>query len=148
MLLLTRVIGWINVSYREWPADVQAINGGFPWLEVQCSCCLTPRDVDLWAPPGRPADANAHPNSKASYPCGRLSKAAAILSNATFVRRVSSTCCSCSSIMVAPDAVRWRVKRATTIQAPINMMNGHHEAITDSKSCVVIQNVSTLRVSD
>jgi hypothetical protein len=27
----------------------QAINGGFPWLEIQCSRCKTPSDVDLAA---------------------------------------------------------------------------------------------------
>src|SRR6266568_1906143 len=31
------------------PTIDQAINGGFPWLEIKCSRCLTPRDVDLCA---------------------------------------------------------------------------------------------------
>jgi hypothetical protein len=31
------------------PAIDQAINGGFPWLEINCSRCQTPRDVDLCA---------------------------------------------------------------------------------------------------
>src|ERR1700738_431658 len=31
------------------PTIDQAINGGFPWLEIKCSRCLTPRDVDLAA---------------------------------------------------------------------------------------------------
>jgi hypothetical protein len=29
------------------PMIDQAINGGFPWLEIECSRCKTPRDVDL-----------------------------------------------------------------------------------------------------
>jgi hypothetical protein len=31
------------------PTIDQTINGGFPWLEIKCSRCLTPRDVDLAA---------------------------------------------------------------------------------------------------
>ena len=31
------------------PTIDQAINGGFPWLEIQCSRCKTPNDVDLAA---------------------------------------------------------------------------------------------------
>jgi hypothetical protein len=31
------------------PTIDQAINGGFPWLEIKCSRCQTPRDVDLCA---------------------------------------------------------------------------------------------------
>jgi hypothetical protein len=27
----------------------RSINGGFPWLEIKCSRCQTPRDVDLCA---------------------------------------------------------------------------------------------------
>jgi hypothetical protein len=44
------------------PTIDQAVNGGFPWLEVRCSRCKTPSDVDLAAmkrPPTnapRPAD--------------------------------------------------------------------------------------------
>jgi len=33
------------------PTIEQAINGGFPWLEIKCSRCATPRDVDLAALP-------------------------------------------------------------------------------------------------
>ena len=29
------------------PTIDQAINGGLPWLEIECSRCKTPRDVDL-----------------------------------------------------------------------------------------------------
>jgi phage FluMu protein Com len=29
------------------PTVDQAINGGFPWLEIRCSRCKTPNDVDL-----------------------------------------------------------------------------------------------------
>jgi hypothetical protein len=29
------------------PTIDQAINGGFPWLEIQCARCKTPSDVDL-----------------------------------------------------------------------------------------------------
>src|SRR5205085_167058 len=31
------------------PTIDQAINGGFPWLEIRCSRCKTPNDVDLVA---------------------------------------------------------------------------------------------------
>jgi hypothetical protein len=31
------------------PTIDQAINGGFPWLDIQCSRCKTPSDVDLAA---------------------------------------------------------------------------------------------------
>ena len=31
------------------PTIDQAINGGFPWLEIQCARCKTPNDVDLAA---------------------------------------------------------------------------------------------------
>lgn len=31
------------------PTIDQAINGGYPWLEIECSRCKTPRDVDLAA---------------------------------------------------------------------------------------------------
>ena len=31
------------------PTVDQAINGGFPWLEIRCSRCKTPSDVDLSA---------------------------------------------------------------------------------------------------
>jgi hypothetical protein len=31
------------------PTIEQAINGGFPWLEIECSRCKTKRDVDLCA---------------------------------------------------------------------------------------------------
>jgi hypothetical protein len=33
------------------PTIDQAINGGYPWLEIECSRCKTPRDVDLCALP-------------------------------------------------------------------------------------------------
>lgn len=29
------------------PTVDQAVNGGYPWLEIKCSRCKTPRDVDL-----------------------------------------------------------------------------------------------------
>ena len=31
------------------PTIEQAINGGYPWLEIECSRCKTPNDVDLAA---------------------------------------------------------------------------------------------------
>jgi hypothetical protein len=31
------------------PTIDQAINSGYPWLEIECSRCKTPRDVDLCA---------------------------------------------------------------------------------------------------
>jgi hypothetical protein len=31
------------------PTIDQAINGGFPWLKIQCARCKTPSDVDLAA---------------------------------------------------------------------------------------------------
>jgi hypothetical protein len=36
------------------PTIDQAINGGYPWLEIKCSRCLSPRDVDLCALPHVP----------------------------------------------------------------------------------------------
>jgi len=29
------------------PTVDQAINGGYPWLEIECSRCKSKRDVDL-----------------------------------------------------------------------------------------------------
>ena len=29
------------------PTVDQALNGGFPWLQIECSRCRTPRDIDL-----------------------------------------------------------------------------------------------------
>jgi hypothetical protein len=31
------------------PTIDQAVNGGYPWIEIECSRCKTPRDVDLAA---------------------------------------------------------------------------------------------------
>lgn len=31
------------------PTVDQAVNGGFPWLQIECSRCRTPRDIDLAA---------------------------------------------------------------------------------------------------
>ena len=31
------------------PTVDQAVNGGFPWLQIQCSRCKTPNEVDLAA---------------------------------------------------------------------------------------------------
>ena len=31
------------------PTVDQAVNGGYPWLQIECSRCKTPRDVDLAA---------------------------------------------------------------------------------------------------
>jgi hypothetical protein len=36
------------------PTIDQATNGGHPWLEIKCSCCQTPRNVDLAALPHVP----------------------------------------------------------------------------------------------
>ena len=36
------------------PTIDQAINGGFPWLEIACSRCRTPRSVDLCTLPHVP----------------------------------------------------------------------------------------------
>src|SRR3984893_14199962 len=41
------------------PTIGQAINGGFPWLEVKCSRCRTSSSVDL-AAINRPADTPVH----------------------------------------------------------------------------------------
>jgi hypothetical protein len=66
--------------------------------------------------------------------CVRFSRAIAILSSVAFVRRVSAICCSYRSIMVAPDVVRCREKRITTIQAMIITTKGHHESSIDNQS--------------
>jgi hypothetical protein len=39
--------GWRPIDPS--PTVNQAINGGFPWLQVECSRCRTPRDIDLAA---------------------------------------------------------------------------------------------------
>jgi hypothetical protein len=31
------------------PTIDQAVNGGYPWIEIECSRCRTKRDVDLAA---------------------------------------------------------------------------------------------------
>jgi hypothetical protein len=36
------------------PTIDQAINGGYPWLQIECLRCKTPRDVDLAALPHPP----------------------------------------------------------------------------------------------
>jgi hypothetical protein len=36
------------------PTVDQAINGGYPWLEIECSRCKTQRDVDLAGLPHAP----------------------------------------------------------------------------------------------
>lgn len=36
------------------PTIDQAVNGGFPWLEIECSRCRTPNEVDLAALPHPP----------------------------------------------------------------------------------------------
>lgn len=36
------------------PTVDRAINGGFPWLQIECSRCRTPRDIDLAALPHAP----------------------------------------------------------------------------------------------
>ena len=45
--------GRVNCIYIEpidpSPTIDQAVNGGFPWLEIRCSRCKTPSDVDLAA---------------------------------------------------------------------------------------------------
>ena len=38
------------------PTIDQAVNGGFPWLEIQCARCKTPSDVDLAAMKHPPSD--------------------------------------------------------------------------------------------
>jgi hypothetical protein len=54
-----------NLAYQSWneriwsdggpvdpsPTVDQAINGGYPWLEIACSRCKAKRDVDLAALP-------------------------------------------------------------------------------------------------
>ncbi|MVT64828.1 hypothetical protein GPL21_06865 [Bradyrhizobium pachyrhizi] len=36
------------------PTIDQAVNGGYPWIEIECSRCKTKRDVDLAAVPHPP----------------------------------------------------------------------------------------------
>ena len=50
------------------PTIDQAVNGGFPWLEIECSRCKTPSDVDL-AALKPPADhLRARPRQPAALP--------------------------------------------------------------------------------
>lgn len=41
------------------PTVDQAVNGGYPWLQIECSRCKTPRDIDL-AALGAPATTFVH----------------------------------------------------------------------------------------
>jgi hypothetical protein len=50
------------------PTIDQAVNGGFPWLEIACSRCKTRRDVDLASL--APCLHHAHPRSR-QPPCLR-----------------------------------------------------------------------------
>jgi hypothetical protein len=50
-----RALGPIDPS----PTIDAAINGGYPWLQIECSRCKTPRDVDL-AGLKRPATTFVH----------------------------------------------------------------------------------------
>ena len=50
------------------PTIDQAINGGFPWLEIECSRCKTPRDVDLAALPPRADDMRARSRRAVGLP--------------------------------------------------------------------------------
>jgi phage FluMu protein Com len=39
-----------NLACQSWNERIdQAINGGFPWLEIECSRCKLPNSVDLCA---------------------------------------------------------------------------------------------------
>lgn len=38
---------WADGGPIDPPAIDQALNGGYPWLEIECSRCKTKRDVDL-----------------------------------------------------------------------------------------------------
>jgi hypothetical protein len=40
---------WSGEPIDPSPTIDQAVNGGFPWLEIQCARCKTPSDVDLAA---------------------------------------------------------------------------------------------------
>src|SRR3978361_107377 len=46
------------------PTVDQAINGGFPWLEIRCARCKTPNDVDLAALKHPPTTFRAEPASR------------------------------------------------------------------------------------
>jgi hypothetical protein len=49
------------------PTIDQAVNGGFPWLEIQCARCKTPSDVDL-AAMKHPPSTRARPRQPAALP--------------------------------------------------------------------------------
>ncbi|MCK1316619.1 MULTISPECIES: hypothetical protein [unclassified Bradyrhizobium] len=51
----------------------QAINGGYPWLEIECSRCRTKRDVDLAALP-HPSTTFVH-DLASRLRCGKCAKA-------------------------------------------------------------------------
>jgi hypothetical protein len=48
------------------PTIDQAVNGGFPWLEIQCARCKTPSDVDLAVTEHPPTHVCARPRRPAA----------------------------------------------------------------------------------
>jgi hypothetical protein len=50
------------------PTADQAINGGCPWLQIECSRCRTPRDADLAALAHPADDFGARPRRPAAAP--------------------------------------------------------------------------------
>jgi phage FluMu protein Com len=54
------------------PTIGQAINGGFPWLEVKCSRCKTPSSVDLAIKTADKTDQNSvNAKQKETNACGK-----------------------------------------------------------------------------
>ena len=50
------------------PTIDQAVNGGFPWLEIRCSRCKTPSDVDLAGDEAPADDVRARSRQPAALP--------------------------------------------------------------------------------
>jgi hypothetical protein len=64
------------------PTIDQAVNGGFPWLEIRCSRCKTPSDVDL-APMKHPDYLCPRPREPAALSQMRQGRPASIRDSAT-----------------------------------------------------------------
>src|SRR5262245_11577380 len=75
---------------------------------------------------------------KPCYPCTRFSSATAIRSNVAFMRRLSASCCSHTSSIVAPEGLRERIpiERDNHTHTTINAMNGTHEIMRLTTQCV------------
>jgi hypothetical protein len=87
------------------PTIDQAINGGYPRLEIKCSRCKTPRDIDLCALP------TCRRHACTISPGGWFVRSARRSGNAPLPR--------CSSLRLARASRRWKTKPKTEIRLPL-----------------------------